>query len=177
MTVTQPAVTFTINFDSNSGDFIPSQTVDLFGTSTEPKTPKKSGYTFDGWYTDKSLIYQFDFTLSIMSDYTLYAKWIPTSSTTTTGNASASTTVSSNTGDASTSTMVSSNKNMSNSRLTANVTLTDLSKNNKANTNVNSEKGGELPTTGESSSVFLYMVGLFSLLGATWLLFHRKIKN
>ena len=164
VTVTQPAVTFTINFDSNGGESVPSQTVDIYGTSTEPKTPKKSGYTFDGWYTDESLTHQFDFTSSIISDYTLYAKWIPTSSTTTTGNTSTSTTV-------------SSNKNMSNSRATANVTLTDLSKNNKLNTNVNSEKGEKLPTTGERSSVFLYMVGLFSLLGATWLSFHRKIKS
>ncbi len=48
------------------------------GTLTEPATPVKSGYTFDGWYKDAALTNKITFPYDISeatSNFTLYAKW------------------------------------------------------------------------------------------------------
>ncbi|MGM9971510.1 MAG: InlB B-repeat-containing protein, partial [Anaeroplasmataceae bacterium] len=44
----------------------------VFGTPTEPT---KTGYTFVGWYSDVSLSTAYDFSTTVTSDITLYAKW------------------------------------------------------------------------------------------------------
>ena len=73
---------YTVSFDSKAGnpESYESQTLKYEQTATEPLSPTKTGYTFDGWYTSSdngtTLETEFDFTTPITSDITLYAKWI-----------------------------------------------------------------------------------------------------
>ncbi|MCD8314100.1 MAG: InlB B-repeat-containing protein, partial [Firmicutes bacterium] len=46
--------TYTVTFNSNGGSSVSSQTVKSGSTATEPTSPTRSGYTFDGWYTSSS---------------------------------------------------------------------------------------------------------------------------
>ncbi|MDO5311517.1 MAG: InlB B-repeat-containing protein, partial [Clostridia bacterium] len=66
---------YTVKFDTDGGSEIASQTVKVNGTASEPKTPEKEGYIFDGWYTDGSLTEEFDFATKLTKSITLYAKW------------------------------------------------------------------------------------------------------
>lgn len=51
----------------------------------EPDQPTKSGYLFDGWYTNETLTDEWDFeTDLVQEDMTLYAKWISLDGTGTT---------------------------------------------------------------------------------------------
>lgn len=62
-------------FDTDEGSSIPSQK-NTIGTSVfEPLAPNKTGYTFDGWFLDTGFTTPFDFTKSIYSNITIYAKW------------------------------------------------------------------------------------------------------
>ena len=87
LTKTQPDVDvevevsiFSIEFESLGGDSVKKQEVEKDKTATEPTSPTKTGYTFDGWYTSSdegtTLETEYDFTAPITSDITLYAKWI-----------------------------------------------------------------------------------------------------
>ena len=66
---------FQVTFDSNGGSAVTSQTVKAGKCASEPATPTKKGFVFDGWYTDANLSTQFSFDTKIKSDITLYAKW------------------------------------------------------------------------------------------------------
>lgn len=46
------------------------------GSKVESFTPKKDGYTFDGWYNNDKLLTKFDFNLAIESDTSIYAKFL-----------------------------------------------------------------------------------------------------
>ena len=46
------------------------------GTVLESKTPKRAGYTFAGWYTDKEYTLEYDFSSGVYETTQLYAKWI-----------------------------------------------------------------------------------------------------
>lgn len=71
---------FLVKFNTLGGSIVEEQKVEKYKTATEPTSPTKSGYTFDGWYTSsddgKTLQTKFDFSTPITSDITLYAKWI-----------------------------------------------------------------------------------------------------
>ena len=54
------------------------------GTITVPTNPTRSGYTFGGWYTDTALTNPWNFNDKVTNALTLYARWIPVSSTATT---------------------------------------------------------------------------------------------
>ena len=67
---------YTVTFDSNGGSVVSSQSVDYNTTTIAPTVPTRTGYTFDGWYSDSGLTTVFNFaTTAITSDITLYAKW------------------------------------------------------------------------------------------------------
>ena len=70
----------TVTFNSNGGSSVAAQTVDNGGKATKPSDPTKSGYTFDGWYTDSACTKAYDFSSAVTSDITLYAKWTAVSS-------------------------------------------------------------------------------------------------
>ena len=69
------ASSFTIKFDTNGGSKIENVKVTRNNTLTEPKTPTKDGFKFEGWYSDKELIKIYDFAAKVTSSFTLYAKW------------------------------------------------------------------------------------------------------
>ncbi|MDE7161282.1 MAG: InlB B-repeat-containing protein, partial [Anaeroplasmataceae bacterium] len=65
-----------VTFNSNGGTNVYSQTLTGSNrTLTYPAVPTRSGYIFNGWYTDISCTKKFDFTESINSSMTLYAGW------------------------------------------------------------------------------------------------------
>ena len=69
--------TYTVTFDLNYGSDTryDVKTVKEGETVGKPANPSRSGYSFIGWYADKSGSSQFDFKKVITSDLTLYAHW------------------------------------------------------------------------------------------------------
>jgi len=65
-----------VTFDSNGGSSVSSKYVAEGETVAEPADPTRTGYTFDGWYSNSALtaIWNFD-TNTVSSATTLYAKW------------------------------------------------------------------------------------------------------
>lgn len=71
-------VTFVYNYD-NLGTYT-TQKVSSGEKAKIPDTPTRSGYTFNGWYTQATGGSKFDFDTEITKDITLYAQWSKTSS-------------------------------------------------------------------------------------------------
>ena len=67
---------YTVQFVSDHGSFA-DQTIEHGGTikTDELTIPIVEGYTFGGWYADKTYNTTFDFNTSITSNTTVYAKW------------------------------------------------------------------------------------------------------
>lgn len=69
--------TVTVSFSTDGGSAVEPMIVKSGGSiSTKPEEPTKSGYTFDGWYTDSALTNEWTTTSTFGSDSTLYAKWV-----------------------------------------------------------------------------------------------------
>jgi uncharacterized repeat protein (TIGR02543 family) len=69
---------YTVTFNSQGGSQVVGQTVNFNSTVSPPATPKKTGYTLEGWYKEASCIHQWDFSKeTVKENTTLYAKWIP----------------------------------------------------------------------------------------------------
>ena len=64
-----------VTFDSNGGSSVQSQNVRVGATATQPATPTRTGYTFQGWYTAKNGGTRYDFDKVVTGDVTLYARW------------------------------------------------------------------------------------------------------
>lgn len=71
---------FLVIFMSDEDTVYLNKPVARYAKVSEPEPPVKDGYTFGGWYTEPACINKFDFDTRIPSKTTLYAKWIPTSS-------------------------------------------------------------------------------------------------
>ena len=68
--------TVTVTLNSNGGNIgIDKVTIPKGQKLTKPADPTKDGYKFAGWYTDSSLTKPYDFSTTVNSDITLYAKW------------------------------------------------------------------------------------------------------
>jgi len=67
--------TVTVTFDAQGGSAVKSQTVTVGEKVTEPTVPAKSGYIFDGWYTEAACTTSWDFDTPVTGDMTLYVKW------------------------------------------------------------------------------------------------------
>lgn len=74
--------TYTVTFDLNYGSDTryDAKTVKEGETVSKPSNPTRSGYSFSGWYAEKSGGKQFDFKTGITKDLTLYAHWTSNSS-------------------------------------------------------------------------------------------------
>ena len=59
-------------------DEIPYEVAVNAGEAAAFDEPKKSGYTFNGWYTDQACTKKFDLSAPIAGDLTLYAGWTQT---------------------------------------------------------------------------------------------------
>ena len=70
---------FTVTFETNGGGAMENAFVEQGSALQKPEDPVKKNNTFNGWYTDKKLKEQYDFTKILTSDITLYAKWTPVS--------------------------------------------------------------------------------------------------
>lgn len=71
---------YTVTFDVNGGSAVDAQKVVSGAQATQPDDPTRSGYTFQGWYSDSGLTTAFDFIAAINADTTIYAKWSRNSS-------------------------------------------------------------------------------------------------
>ena len=69
-----------VTFESNGGSSLPDQTnIEYTSLITDPGTPVRTGFTFDGWYTDDNTFSnRWNFASDTMpaNDVTLYAKWL-----------------------------------------------------------------------------------------------------
>lgn len=68
-------VNHTVTFDSQGGTAVDSQSVMHNATAAEPEPPKREGYAFTGWYTEKVGGDLWSFDRSVGEDVTLYAHW------------------------------------------------------------------------------------------------------
>ena len=64
--------------DTTSGSYTAPVFYATEETTAAPADPTRTGYTFKGWYTDKSFETQFTFGSELSSDTVIYAKWEPT---------------------------------------------------------------------------------------------------
>ena len=70
----------TVTFDTNGGSKIEPLTVLSYDYAIAPDFPEKEGYSFIGWFTDRSLTKRFRFNeTQITSNITLYATEKPVS--------------------------------------------------------------------------------------------------
>ncbi len=72
---TQTEIKYEVRFETNGGSKVAIQEVVEKGKVKIPTNPKKDGYTFEGWYSDRNLTREFIFTTNITDDIVLYAKW------------------------------------------------------------------------------------------------------
>ena len=66
---------YNVTFNSMGGSLVASQNVDHNTAAVKPADPTKTGYTFDGWFTDKDCTVAYDFNAPVTDNITLYAKW------------------------------------------------------------------------------------------------------
>lgn len=66
---------YEVSFITEHGNPPTSQNVPYNKTATNPGELTAEGYTFIGWYADENRTIEFDFTKSITSNTTVYAKW------------------------------------------------------------------------------------------------------
>ncbi|RAI93586.1 putative repeat protein (TIGR02543 family) [Paenibacillus pabuli] len=75
---------YTVQFDSNGGSTITEEIVEYGNTVKAPSNPTRTGYTFDGWYTDATFNTLFEFgSVPITTDTVLFARWIKDAMTVT----------------------------------------------------------------------------------------------
>ena len=77
VTVNQPVQVFDVAWEADGGTPAPTQvTVSYNGSISEPAAMTKTGYTFDGWYSDAALSTKVTFPIAnVTADTELYAKW------------------------------------------------------------------------------------------------------
>ena len=64
---------YTVTFENDGGvPIYPAQTVDYNGTASNPGSPEKEHYTFDGWYLNDA---PYDFGTPVTANITLTAHW------------------------------------------------------------------------------------------------------
>jgi uncharacterized repeat protein (TIGR02543 family) len=69
----------TVKFDSQGGSSVSAEIVDYDSSVAKPADPIRTGYTFDGWYTEPECINVWDFANGkVTGDVTCYAKWTAT---------------------------------------------------------------------------------------------------
>ena len=66
---------FTVTFNTDGGSAVDSQSVESGKMAIKPEDPTLEGSWFLGWYGDKELTKEFDFTSPITNDTEVYAKW------------------------------------------------------------------------------------------------------
>ncbi len=67
---------YTITFEENGGSAVADITQAFGSAVAAPTAPTKTGYTFDGWFSDQALTTAYTFSTMPAANTTLYAKWI-----------------------------------------------------------------------------------------------------
>ena len=67
--------TFAVTFETEGGNTVPVQNILNGQKATKPDDPTKTGYAFDGWYTEEACTNLYEFTTPVTNVLTLYAKW------------------------------------------------------------------------------------------------------
>lgn len=65
-----------IRFEVDGGTEVADIIVNTGEVAVKPADPRKDGFLFSGWYTEKELKNEFDWSQAITSDWTLFAKWV-----------------------------------------------------------------------------------------------------
>ena len=68
-------VEYTVSFNTNDGSSVKSQIIKENHLAMKPEDPTKEGYNFAGWFSDSSLTKEYDFSMTVSQNRTLYAKW------------------------------------------------------------------------------------------------------
>ena len=71
---TDPEV-YTVNFHTDYGTAPDSQQVTSGQTAVKPEDPSEAGYSFEGWFTDNSFEYEYDFDTPVTANIDLVALW------------------------------------------------------------------------------------------------------
>ena len=71
-------VTFNLNYEGSTSDVVE---IDKGTKATKPTDPTRTGYTFNGWYTDAAATTAYDFGTILNEDLTIYAGWLDSSKT------------------------------------------------------------------------------------------------
>ena len=66
---------YTVSFETNRGSSVAAQEILYNNTVTKPNDPTRSGYIFEGWYSDAALTSEYNFNTLVTENITLYAKW------------------------------------------------------------------------------------------------------
>ncbi len=66
---------YSISFETDEGSSINDITQDYGSSISEPVSPSKSGFTFEGWFLDSSYNTVYSFSSMPAEDITVYAKW------------------------------------------------------------------------------------------------------
>ncbi|WP_188034820.1 InlB B-repeat-containing protein [Leucobacter sp. CX328] len=66
---------YAVDFDSQGGSAVTSQSVEFGKTASEPTQPTRANHTFTGWYTDTDTKTKYKFDTPVTSALTLYAGW------------------------------------------------------------------------------------------------------
>jgi len=67
---------YSVTFNSNGGTAVAAQIINHGDRITRPTNLSRSGYVFDYWYSNAELTMSYDFTTPVISNVTLYARWI-----------------------------------------------------------------------------------------------------
>ncbi|SIQ30029.1 InlB B-repeat-containing protein [Domibacillus enclensis] len=68
---------YDVTFHVNGGTAVGKQSIEYNKQAAEPTAPEKTGYTFEGWYSDAEGEIEFSFDTKITADTAVYAKWAP----------------------------------------------------------------------------------------------------
>ncbi len=68
-------VNYTVTFNTNGGSYIAPQSIVSGEQASRPTDPVKTGYTFNGWYTEMFFINLYNFNSAVSDNITLYAQW------------------------------------------------------------------------------------------------------
>lgn len=71
-------VTFDLNYDGSENSLVE---VEKGKAVSKPTDPKRTGFSFQGWFIDKDATKEYDFSSAVNSDITLYAGWLDSSKT------------------------------------------------------------------------------------------------
>ena len=66
---------YNVTFETDGGSKVEPQVVAEGDKVSKPADPKKSGYTFGGWFTDKECKNAYDFNKAVTGNLVLYSKW------------------------------------------------------------------------------------------------------